>query len=138
MKTQDEENIKTVSGIIDKYGWPGEPRIGAQNSYTLFTVIQNSDFNTQEKYTSVMEKAVKEGTLSAHHFAQFVDRRALVQHKQQIYGTQLKGDMQSGKYIFAPIADEEKVNERRTAIGLSPLEQYALENNVDWNRKGNG
>jgi hypothetical protein len=85
-----------------------------------------------------MEKAVKEGTLSPQHFAQFVDRRALVLHHQQIYGTQLRGNMESGKYIFAPIANEEKVNERRTALGLPTLEQYALENNVDWKRNGEG
>jgi hypothetical protein len=138
MKTQNEENVKTVSGIIDKYGWLGENRIGPQNSYTLFTVMQSADFTTQEKYTSLMEKAVKEGTLSPQHFAQFVDRRALIQHQQQIYGTQLRGDMQSGKYSFAPIADEEKVNERRFALGLPALEQYALENNVDWKRNDEG
>jgi hypothetical protein len=138
MRTQDEENVKTVSGIIDKYGWLGEKQIGAQNTYTLFTVMQNADFVTQEKYTTVMEQAVKEGTLSPHHYAQFVDRRALAQHKQQIYGTQLRGDLQSGKHTFAPITEEEKVNERRIAIGLPPLEQYAAENNVDWMKKGNG
>jgi len=127
---QDSINCAIVTKIIDKYGWPGAERIGAQNNYTLYTTIQNADLNTQEKYLPVMEKAVRSGTLAPEHYASLVDRKALVQHQKQIYGTQITGDWASGEFFFAPIADEQTVNVRRKEIGLPPIEEYAKGLNI--------
>jgi hypothetical protein len=128
---QEEVNKKIVTQIIDKYGWLGANKIGAQNNYTLFAVIQNSDYETQEKYLSIMEDAVKSGTLAPEHYAAMVDRKALVQHHKQIFGSQINKDVNTGKNTFATIIDEEQVNQRRSAIGLVSLEFYATQNNVD-------
>jgi hypothetical protein len=128
---QDSINKLKVTALIDKYGWLGVDRIGAQNNYTLFTVIENSDFNTQEKYLTVMEQAVKSGTLAPEHFASLVDRKAIVQHQQQIFGTQITSDKKTGKNAFVKIIKEESVNERRKEIGLMPIELYAKQNNVE-------
>jgi hypothetical protein len=129
---QDEINKQKVCEIIDKYGWLGAERIGAQNNYTLFAVLQNADFETQEKYMPLMEQAVKTGSLSGEYYANMVDRKAIVQHQKQIYGTLLTGNMTTGKLKFAPIIDEELVNERRREIGLPSIEFYAKKNNVDY------
>lgn len=122
---QDSINLKKVTGIIDKYGWLGAEQIGALNNYTLFATIQNADLATQEKYIPVMRQAVSSGTLSAENFANLVDRKALVQHQQQIYGTVLLENSKEHTYMFAPIVDEQTVNERRKEIGLSTIEEYA-------------
>jgi uncharacterized membrane protein len=128
---QDSINKLKVTALIDKYGWLGVDRIGAQNNYTLFTVIENSDFTTQEKYLTVMEQAVKSGTLAPEHFASLLDRKAIVQHQQQIFGTQITNDKKTGKNAFVKIIKEESVNERRKEIGLMPIELYAKQNNVE-------
>jgi hypothetical protein len=132
---QDSINLKKVTDIIDKHGWPGPDQIGAQNSYTLFTTIQNSDFSIQDKYIPVMKKAVASGSLSAEHFANFVDRKALVQHQKQIYGTVLTENKGEHSYSFAPIADEETVNQRRKDLGLCALEEYAKMKGVNHHGK---
>lgn len=129
---QDKMNLEKVKEIIDKYGWPGVERIGAQNNYTLFAAIQNSDFETQEKYMPVMEQAVRSGSLAPEYYASLVDRKALVQHQQQIYGTQVNCNRSTGEFFFAPIIKEESVNERRSEIGLPPIEEYAKTYNIEY------
>lgn len=130
---QDSLNLAKVELILNRYGWPGAEQIGAQNNYTLFTTIQNADFETQEKYIPLMEKAVKSGTLNPNNFANLIDRKTLVQRGQQIYGTQINGNWQTGEYKFAPIADKKHVNERRKEIGLGTLEEYAIQQKVEYN-----
>ncbi len=137
-QAQDELNKVKVAEIIEKYGWLGADRIGAQNNYTLYTVIQNADFVTQEKYLPLMEQAVRSGSLAPEHFASLVDRKAMVQHKKQIYGTQFCNDPTTGKRIFAPIIDAENVSKRRSEIGLASIHFYAQQNNINYSfAKGN-
>ncbi|MCW3075652.1 MAG: hypothetical protein JWO32_261 [Bacteroidetes bacterium] len=127
---QDSLDLIKVEQIINKYGWLGPERIGAQNSYTLFTVIQNADYDTQEKYIPLMMKAVKSGSLAPRIFADLIDRKALVQHGKQVFGTIFSPNFSSGQYSFAPIADEALVNQRRLEIGLEPIEEYAKSFNL--------
>jgi hypothetical protein len=79
-----------------------------------------------------MKKAVESGTLSAEYFANLVDRKAIAQHQKQIYGTIVTGDWNENKFRFAPIVDEETINERRKEIGLSTIEDYAKRLNIDY------
>ena len=128
----DSIHLAKVTSIINKYGWLGADRIGAQNNYTLFTVIQNSDLKTQGKFITVMENAVKSGTLNPEQFATLVDRKAVVEHQKQIFGTQIIADINTGEKKFVYIADIKSVNERRKDIGLAPIEVYALRNNIKY------
>lgn len=128
----DSIHIAKVTSIINKYGWLGADRIGAQNNYTLFTVIQNSDLKTQSKFLTVMENAVKSGTLAPENYAILVDRKAVVEHQKQIFGTQITANMNTGEKKFVTIAERKNVNERRQEIGLKPIELYALQNNIKY------
>lgn len=123
---QEMIHLKKVTEIIDKNGWLGADKIGSQNNYTLFTTIQNADFETQDKYLGIMEQAIKSGSLLAEHFANLVDRKALAQHQHQIYGTQFISALKSGNHCRAPIIEETQVNKRRSEIGLPPLEAYEV------------
>jgi hypothetical protein len=127
---QDSINLHKVEQIIDKYGWPQTEAIGAQNNYTLFTVIQNSDFKTQERYLPIMKQAVKSGDLLPESFANLIDRKAITEHGLQVFGTMLKKEADT--YSFAPIAEEETVNERRKEIGLCPIEDFAKRNSIEY------
>ena len=48
----------------------------------------------------------------------------IYQGKEQIYGSQVKGNNKGG-YEFYPIKDEANVNKRRASMNLGPLEDYA-------------
>jgi hypothetical protein len=73
---------------------------------------------------------VEEGDLAPSGLALLEDRIEMRNGRPQIYGSQVRtGD---GKATFWAIRDEELVNERRAAVGLEPLEQYAARFGIVW------
>lgn len=50
MGYKDSINLIKVKDILDKRGWVGPNKVGAQANMTLFLVIQHSDLETQQKY----------------------------------------------------------------------------------------
>jgi len=122
---QDSVNLLRVKNIIDTYGWLGKDEVGQQGATTIFLVIQHSDSLTQVTYVPKMRVAVKKGKAQPENLALLEDRILTKQGKEQIYGSQVRRNEQTGKYEFFPIQDEAKVNKRRAAAGLQPLEEYA-------------
>ncbi|OON65590.1 DUF6624 domain-containing protein [Hymenobacter sp. CRA2] len=125
MRAIDERNTKRVTEIIDQYGWPGKALVGRMGSLTAFLVIQHADLAVQEKYFDVLKQAAARGDIAPGNFALLQDRVLLRRGKSQIYGSQVVGNPSTGKPEFAPIEDEAHVDERRAAVGLGPLAEYA-------------
>lgn len=132
MAYHDSINLVRVKQIIETRGWLGTDKIGERGATTLFLVIQHSDSLTQMKYLPLMRQAVKEGKVQPQQLALLEDRILTNQRKKQIYGSQVRTNPQTGKYEFFPIEDEPNVNERREAIGLEPLEDYARRFGIDY------
>lgn len=134
MKQADSLNLVKVAAILETYGWPGAEVIGSSANTTLFMVIQHSDLAQQDRYLPLMQKAVKEGKASASQLALLEDRVALLHHRKQRYGSQVKWDMKSNEYSLLPLEDPEHVDERRKEVGLQPLKDYLKGCcNLDWN-----
>ena len=127
INTQDSINRIKVTFILDNYGWLGIDEVGESGNSSLFLVIQHSGLKTQEKYLPMMRDAMKSGKALGSDLAFLEDRVALRQGGKQIYGTQLYRNNETGKFYFAPIADEWNVNERRKEVGLGPIEDRARE-----------
>lgn len=127
MSFQDSIDLGIVTHILDTYGWVGTDSIGPEGSTTLWTVIQHSDLDVQQKYLPLMRTAVQQGRAHANELAYLEDRVALEEGRKQSYGTQFQINKKTHKYTVAPIEDEPNVNRRRAAIGLEPLEDYARE-----------
>ena len=125
MTIQDDEDLIKIAKIIDTYGWLGEDVIGHHGNKTIFIVIQHADHATQMKYLPIMREAVKLRKANGSDLAYLEDRVAIDQGKKQIYGTQIHTN-QSGKDSILPIDDEINVDVRREALGMEPLEIYAL------------
>jgi hypothetical protein len=121
---KDSVNMVQVSKVLDDYGWLGEDEIGELANITLFLVIQHAGLREQEKYLPMMREAVKDGKAGISELALLEDRVALGQGKKQIYGSQVMRD-DMGKLVFAPIEDEEHLNERRARVGLASIEEHA-------------
>jgi hypothetical protein len=128
----DSTNLIRVSGILDTYGWLGPDEVGGEGANALFLVIQHADLTTQKKYLPLMREAVKKGKALSQNLALLEDRVLLKEGKEQIYGSQVITDAKTQKPVFAPIADERHVNERRAAVGLPPIEEYAKKMGVDY------
>jgi hypothetical protein len=120
----DSLNLIKVNDIIFRYGWPGEDIIGWAGNSTLWTVIQHSTLENQEKYLPIMREAVKNGKARPAQLALLEDRILVSKGKEQIYGSQARTDS-LGVYKLYPIEDERNVNKRRFSAGLGPLQWYA-------------
>jgi hypothetical protein len=122
---QDSVDLIKVKKIIDIYGWLGPSEIGQQGAKTIFIVIQHADSLTQVTYIPKMRDAVKKGKALPQDLALLEDILLTRQGKQQIYGSRVRRNEQTGKNEFFPIRDEANVNKRRASVGLQPLEEYA-------------
>ena len=122
----DAENQKTISEILENYGWPNKDEFGSFGpAEVIFLVIQHADLNHQKQYFEMVEQAVRAGDLKADSFALLQDRILVREGKEQIYGSQLQRDQVTGAISFYPIDDEENVDKRRLEIGLEPIAEYA-------------
>jgi hypothetical protein len=132
MTLNDSTNLIRVMAIIDSAGWLGPQDVGGKASQALFLVLQHADAKPeiQQEYLPTMREAAAEGKARPDELALFEDRVAVNHGKPQIYGSQV--DWKDGKPSFKPIEDEEHVNERRKAVGLEPLENYAARFGFGW------
>lgn len=132
MNQVDLENTTRVAQILDTHGWLGNQEVGAQGNQAIFLVIQHADINIQEKYLPMMREAQKAGKARGADLALLEDRVLMRNGKKQIYGSQLSTDSQTNKTYFFPIEDVEHVDERRAAVGLQPIAEYAQYFGITW------
>jgi hypothetical protein len=88
-------------------------------------VAQHSDFDVdfQQQVLEQMEAALATGDADPTEVAYLHDRVAVNTGRPQTYGTQIR--CRGGRARPAtPIADAERVDERRAEVGLEPLEDY--------------
>lgn len=119
--------IKTIQ-ILEEYGWLGISRVGNAANQALWLVIQHAELATQEKYLPLLKESVESGESEGWHLAFLEDRILMRNKKNQIYGSQATPDRASGKMKIYPIDDVKNVNQRRTKIGLEPIEEFAKMN----------
>ena len=123
----DNQNIRVVCEILDKYGYIGKELIGYKASYAQFLVIQHAPHDIKIKYNSVMEEAFESGKISKADYATFVDRLLVEEGKKQLYGTQYRFNEEKGLYELEPTEDIDNIEEVRKEMGLSPIES---QNNI--------
>ena len=145
LKTQLKKQWKTinvidsiyliqVASIIDNYGLLGIDVVGDEVSETIFLVIQHADLRTQKQYLPFLQQAVKKGKTKTKYLAYLEDRIADREGRKQIYGTQLYCYAINDSCVVLPLEDPDNVDKRRTAIGLSSMENYLFDNfNKHWN-----
>lgn len=119
----DVANMKRLAEIIDAYGWPGL-RFAGRASRTAFLVLQHADHDSQVRYLPLLRDAVKRNDALGSQLAMLEDRVRVADGRPQWYGTQLSAP-KGGTLHFSPIEDESHVDERRAAVGLQPLAEYA-------------
>jgi hypothetical protein len=120
-----------VEEVLAKYGWLSGDEVGENGNDALFLVIQHAYLKTQEKYLPMMREAVKKGNARPSTLAMLEDRILLRQGKKQIYGSQITSD-KNGNQVVRPIENPDQVDQRRAAVGLEPLADYALRFGIVW------
>ena len=117
--------LDEISNIITKHGYPGKTLVGSD--YTIvFSIISLSNKAYKEKYYDIIVDAANKGELDWTDVAFFVEKVKVAKNEKQIYGTQYKLDTQQKKFLFYPIEELEKLNERRKKVGLDEMNVLEL------------
>ncbi|MBV8326062.1 DUF6624 domain-containing protein [Chryseobacterium sp.] len=127
----DSINMQKIEHIISQYGYPGKTLVGEPTNQAAWYVIQHS--KNIGKYLPLIKEAGKKNEIPLIWVAMMEDRYLMYENKEQIYGTQGKGEMtkdKEGKQIFIsfiwPIRDPQNVNKRRKEAGFdSTVEENA-------------
>jgi hypothetical protein len=127
----DSLNMQKIENIISQYGYPGKTLVGEPTNQAAWYVIQHS--TKIGKYLPLIKEAGKKKEIPFTWVAMMEDRYLMNENKEQIYGTQGKGEMtkdKNGKQIFInfvwPVKDLKNVNKRRKEAGFdSTIEENA-------------
>ncbi|MCW1964688.1 DUF6624 domain-containing protein [Chryseobacterium viscerum] len=127
----DSLNVQKIENIIAQYGYPGKTLVGEPTNQAAWYVIQHS--TKIGKYLPLIKEAGKKKEIPFAWVAMMEDRYLMNENKEQIYGTQGKGEMtkdKDGKQIFVnfvwPVKDLKNVNKRRKEAGFD----YTFEESV--------
>ena len=122
----DNRNTKRMKEIIEEIGFPTISKVGKEGSHTAWLLIQHADRDVlfQEQCLELMKSADPSDVILKD--IAYLEDRIRLNHKQpQLYGTQF--NQVDGRHVPLPIEDIEKVNERRTKMGMDTLDdQIAL------------
>ncbi len=117
-------NAIVLNEIIDIIGYPTFEKVGKEASDAAWLIIQHSIGNPDfmKKCKTLLEIAVGEGKAEPLHLAYLTDRIAVLEGKDQLYGTQFDWDG-NGELSANTFDSIEKVNLRRKSLGLNSLEE---------------
>jgi len=119
----DAKNLARMKEIIDRYGWPTVAMVGKDGVGAAWTLSQHADPPFLHRVLPMMKKSVDAGELPGGLYATSLDRTLIQDKQKQVYGSQF--DTQNGHCQPLPMEDPDHVDDRRKAIGLGPLSEYA-------------
>ncbi|MEH3114471.1 DUF6624 domain-containing protein [Pedobacter terrae] len=135
MRQTDNINLKRVKEIIKEKGWQSPQKVGMTAAQGLFLVIQHADLQTQLEYLPLIQDVEKKGGILSSNLAILEDRINARQGKTQSFGSQLFTDRKSGKKYPYPIADVDNLDKRRKSMGMTPMQTYLEDWNVESYKK---
>jgi hypothetical protein len=125
MAIADSMNMIKAKLIISKYGFPGFDLVG-DFSDDFWAIVQHCDDDVQfqQQVLNLLSKQVLIHNASGEKYALLQDRVLVNTGKKQLYGTQVRYNLKTKSAKPLPIADSTNVDNRRKAVGLSPLKDY--------------
>jgi Family of unknown function (DUF6624) len=121
----DVENTQRMKEFVEQMGWPTRSKVGGHASEMAWLLVQHADHDRAFQQTCLdLMKAQVAGEVLPGNIAYLEDRVRVGEGRPQIYGTQFYTD-EAGNFGPRPIEDPEHVDERRQAVGLQPLSEYA-------------
>ena len=125
----DRHNTERLKALLSERQWFYISEFGPIIDQQAWLLVQHADLDPQfqREILSRLEPLVARGETHPGNFAYLKDRVACSfsdpsKRVPQTYGTQ--GSIKNGYWAPFPIDEPEKVDERRAAVGLGPLEDY--------------
>lgn len=138
--TPAQKKLQDLAGIVDRAntarlkqwlarcGWPASDRHGEDAERHAWLLTQHADHDPafQKRTLALIERtAAQRGEPLGRNFAYLSDRVAVAERRPQPFGTQLMAPVeQPCQFEFNPMDARDKVEERRAALGLPPLDIY--------------
>src|SRR5688572_27664452 len=72
-ETIDKRNLKRLTMIINKYGWPARSLVGKEASEAAFLIVQHADLASQKRYFPLLKAAVARNEARPDHAAMMED-----------------------------------------------------------------
>jgi hypothetical protein len=128
MEELHKRNTARLKEIIKEHGWPGRSLVGEDGAVAAWFIAQHSisDPPFQRSVLELLRDAQQKGEVSGIPVAFLEDRICVFEGRPQLYGTQFEPD-EHGIPQPSPIADAERVNERRKALGMNSIEERTRE-----------
>lgn len=127
MEAVHRSNAGKLTEIIEEFGWPGWSLVGEDGAEAAWLVVQHAIGLPafQRRCLALLREALEAGEVPAWQPAYLDDRIRVFEGRKQIYGTQFDVGP-DGEPVPYPIEDAERVNERRSALGLPPLDTHRV------------
>jgi hypothetical protein len=121
-----QDNSMALRRIFDRYGYPGYREIGSSGTEHLWWLIQHADMdpNLQKRALALVREQQLRGNASPFHYAFLQDRVLVNAGEKQWYGTQMVLNSDSTSFEPRPVFEPARLNVRRTALGLGPIDEY--------------
>ena len=113
-----------LEAIIEEHGWPGKSLVGEDGSHAAWFLLQHAIErpDLQRRALSLLRAAVAQGEAAPAQAAYLDDKICFFERRPQRYGTQFDWDA-DGRMSPWVLADPERVDEYRSAVGLGPLQE---------------
>jgi hypothetical protein len=119
----DARNGKALHQMLDAGGMPTPARVGRQGMHDFWLLVQHADTDVALQERVLQALSSGDAGVPRGDIALLTDRVRGHQGRPQLYGSQFHF---SGKDMVPdPIEDEAHVDERRAAMDLAPLADYA-------------
>lgn len=126
----DSINELKAKVIINQYGYPGYDQVG-ESSNSFWSIVQHCDDDIpfQERVLVLLKKEIDKNNADKSNYALLTDRVLVNKNQKQIYGTQLKRDSKTGKFLPFPLKYPKLVDKLRKQMELEPLAEYLKQSN---------
>lgn len=124
----DGRNLPRIKQIDAEQGFPTPAQVGSDGMHAAWLIVQHADRDPgfQAHVLQELQGRPGHGGVDTQEYAALTDRVLLAQHKPQRYGTQFDpAGIKDGELKPRPMEDAVHVDQRRAAIGLPPLADYA-------------
>lgn len=116
-------NASRLRELIAVHGWPDETIAGKDGAEAAWFIVQHAvgEPEFQREMLSLLHALPGTKRVPLWHAAYLGDRIAMHEGRPQAYGTQWVDDRRDGRIRPWTLAEPDRVNEFRAAVGLGPL-----------------
>lgn len=121
----DGRNVPRIRQIVDTQGFPTLAQVGRDGVEAAWLLVQHADRDPalQQRVLDELKARPDHGGVGTQAYTALTDRVLVAQHKPQRYGTQFSP--KDGELVPEVMEDPAHVDQRRAAVGLPPLADYA-------------